>query len=153
MTGVTPSTLIVTGADSGHFPNLRVLIGSWLVNMPSLPLAVCDFGLHPEQLQELGKLPGLEVLTSTVPITHPWQGKSLLGQFLSSTARPWDVLMWIDADAFFAHPLPPLQPLLDGYDMILDTHAQSVGEVVHDGNLQTLHLRKDDAFSARELTA
>ena len=84
MIAADPSTLIVTGADAAHFANLRVLVGSWLINMPHVPLAVCDFGLSPEQTQQLKKLPGLEILTCPVKITHPWQGKSLIRRFLES---------------------------------------------------------------------
>jgi len=146
MTGRDPSTLIVTGADAAHFANLRVLVGSWLANMHHQSLAVCDFGLLPEQIHELKSFPGLELLTIPAKIIHPWQGKSLIGRFLESTRIPWEIVMWIDADAFFVHPLPPLAPLLNGYDMILDAHVQSVGEIVAECNLSALQLRKDDAY-------
>ncbi len=146
MIAADPSLLIVTGADAAHFANLRVLVGSWLVNMHHVPLAVCDFGLSSEQTQQLKKLRGLNILACPIKVTHPWQGKSLIGRFLESTGVPWKILMWIDADAFFTHPLPPLGPLLDGYDMVLDAHVQSVGEIAQDGNQQALRLRKDDAY-------
>lgn len=146
MTSSPATTVIVTGADVNHFANLRVLIGSWLENMHALPFAVCDFGLAPSQVEELTRFPGLEVLASPANITHPWQGKSLVGPFLEKTTTNWQILMWIDADAFFAHPVPPLAPLIDGYDMILDAHVQSVGEIVEDVNLRALPLRKDDAY-------
>src|SRR5260221_10829882 len=103
MTAADPSLLIVTGADAAHFANLRVLVGSWLANMHPVPLAVCDFGLNSEQTQQLKKLRGLEILTCPVKITHPWQGKSLIGRFLESTSAAWEILMWIDSDAFFTH--------------------------------------------------
>jgi hypothetical protein len=70
----------------------------------------------------------------------------LIGRFLRGAAIPWDILMWIDADALFASPVPELAPLLAGYDMIIDAHVQSVGEIVHDCNLAPLGLRKDDAY-------
>lgn len=145
-TEAVPSTLIVTGADANHYSNLRILVGSWLANLSSMPLAVCDFGLSAEQIRELRKLSSLEVLPCPERIIHPWQGKSMIGRFLEATHTSWSIVMWIDADAFFTHPLPPLPPLIEGYDMILDAHAQSVGEIVHDCNLHPLHLRKDDAY-------
>jgi hypothetical protein len=139
-------TLIVTGADADHFANLRVLIGSWWSHLRERPLAVCDFGLSAAQREELGRIPGLVVLPPPMPIAHPWQGKSLIGRFIASVRAPWEILMWIDADALFASPLPPLADLIEGYDMILDAHVQSVGEIVHDCNLTALGLRKDDAY-------
>jgi hypothetical protein len=141
-------TLIVTGADSAHFPHLRVLLGSWWANMRALPLAVCDYGLQASQVNDLRAIPGVQVLSVDEPITHPWQGKSLVGKFLSKAALPWSRLMWIDADALFAHPLPEIEPLIHGYDMIVDAHVMSVGQIVHDCNLGPLNLRKDDSYFA-----
>lgn len=56
--------------------------------------------------------------------------------------------MWLDADALFANPLPDLEPLLEGYDMILDAHVMSVGEIAHACNREALSLRADDAYYA-----
>ena len=99
--------------------------------MAGCPLAVCDYGLTDGQKTELGRWPGLEVLPSDEPISHPWLGKALLGQFLKKSGVAWDILMWLDADALFTHALPEIPPLLQGYDLLLDAHVQSVGEIAH----------------------
>jgi hypothetical protein len=141
-------TLIVTGADSRHFTNLKVLLGSWRANMRSWPLAVCDYGLEADQVARLRALPGVEVLEISELVSHPWLGKALLGRFLAGSAVPWQRMMWLDADALFAHPMPEIGPLIEGYDLLLDAHVQSVGEIVPDCNLAKLPLRKDDAYFA-----
>jgi hypothetical protein len=140
------TTLIVTGADAAHFANLRVLVGSWAAHLPHWPMAICDYGLAAEQIAELGRFPGLEILRVDAAISHPWRGKSLIGRFLQSETRPWTELMWIDADALIAHGMPSIGPLIAGYDLLLDAHVQSVGEIVHDCNLTPLGLRRDDAY-------
>jgi len=139
-------TLIATGADSDHFANLRVLVGSWWTHVRDWPLAICDYGLTAEQCLELGRFPGLSVLTIAQTIEHPWQGKSLLGKFLESELRSWGNVMWIDADALFASRPPDIAPLLNGYDLLLDAHVQSIGEITHECNLAPLGLRPDDAY-------
>lgn len=140
-------TLIVTGANDSHFANLRVLLGSWLTHMHNLPLAVCNYGMSPNQVAELRRLPSIEVLDNPDnPAEHPWLGKARTGRFLAATNTPWDLAMWIDADALFAHPLPPIPPLAADYDLLIDAHIQSVGEIVHDCNLEPLGLRRDDAY-------
>lgn len=141
-------TLLVTGADAAHFANLRVLVGSWRANLADWPLAVCDYGLTADQTRQLREWEGLTVLPPPEPIGHGWLGKALIGRFLAAYDRPWSQLSWIDADALFAHRLPALEPLLEGYDMILDAHVQSVGEIVHEANLAVLPLRRDDAYFA-----
>lgn len=146
--GFRDEMLIVTGADAGHFANLRVLLGSWRVNMPEWPVAICDFGLEPAQRTRLAAIPGLTVLPAPEPITHPWLGKALVGRFLEASAAHWRALMWLDADALFAHATPDVPPLLEGYDMLVDAHVRSVGEIVLDENLAALPLRKDDAYFA-----
>lgn len=138
--------LIATGADSNHFANLRVLVGSWLSHMDSFPLLVCDFGLSQPQRDELARISHLEVLPPPRPISHPWEGKSLLGRFLGQRLNGAKAVMWIDADAFFNQPLPDLQPLIDGYDLLIDAHVQSVGEITDSDNLARLGLRADDAY-------
>jgi hypothetical protein len=131
-----------------HYTNLRVLLGSWLRNMPWARLAVCDYGLLPWQIDELRRFPSLSVLPAPEPVTHPWMGKALLGSFLQSYPHPWQVLMWLDADALFASPLPAVTPLLEGYHLLLDAHIQSVGEIAHACNRDALGLRADDAYYA-----
>lgn len=112
--------------------------------MRDVPLGVCDYGLSEGQRRELARFPGLTILEKPCPIGHPWMGKALVGRFLASVS--WDIALWIDADALFANPLPPVTHLLEGYDMLIDAHRQSVGEIVHDCNLSPLGLRKDDAY-------
>ncbi|MGH7994799.1 MAG: hypothetical protein ACREFX_00445 [Opitutaceae bacterium] len=141
-------TMIVTGADRAHFANLRVLAGSWRANMGPFRLAVCDFGLEPDQIERLRAVAGIEVLAAPEPVSHPWLGKALVGRFLEKTEVPWRNLVWLDADALFAHSLPELAPLLEGYDLIADAHVQSVGEIVEPCNLAELPLRPDDAYFA-----
>jgi hypothetical protein len=138
--------VILTGSNADFFPNLRVAIGSWLENMAAFPLAVCDFGLTPAQKRELERVPGLHLLELDKPPGHPWLGKSLADKFLERYPLPWKMLMWIDADALFASPLPLLAPLLDGYDMLADAHIQSVGEIAPPSRRETLNLRDDDAY-------
>lgn len=138
--------VIVTGADKDHFANLRVLVGSWLQNMQRHPLVVCDYGLSEGQRAELQGIKGVQVLRPPEPITHPWQGKALVGRFLDGFEHDWDILVWIDADALFNHAMPELPPLIEGYDMLIDAHVQAVGEIVHDCNLAPLALRRDDAY-------
>lgn len=140
--------LIATGANAHHFSNLRILIGSWAAHMSRFPLAVCDYGMTPEQVAELRRWPCVEVLRVDEPVTHPWLGKALLGKFLRGSGVEWRSLMWLDADACFTHPLPEIPPLLDGYDMLLDAHVLSVGEVAHACNREALDLRSDDAYYA-----
>lgn len=139
-------TAIVTGADSHHFANLRVMVGSWLTHMRDHPLFVCDFGFSAPQKSELTRIAGLEVLSVDVPIVHPWVGKSLIGRFLGERIGHYPAIMWIDADALFNQRLPAIGPLLDGYDILIDAHIQSVGELVEPTNLEALGLRPDDAY-------
>jgi hypothetical protein len=140
--------IITTGTDALHFSNLRILVGSWAAHMHRFPLAVCDYGMTEAQIAELRQWPGIEVLPVDEAVTHPWLGKALLGKFLRASNIPWQVLMWLDADACFTHPLPDIPPLLDGYDMLLDAHVQSVGEITHACNREALALRTDDAYYA-----
>jgi hypothetical protein len=141
-------TILVTGADRRHFANLRVLVGSWWRHQRAAPLKVCDYGLELEQAAELSRWPGVSVLPAPAPITHGWQGKSLIGRFLSQSNTTWERLVWMDADALLAHAFPPLAPLLEGYDLLIDAHVQSVGEIVEACNLAVLPLRRDDAYFA-----
>ncbi len=140
--------LIATGTNAHHFSNLRILIGSWSTHMGRFPLAVCDYGMTEEQIAELRLWPGIEVVQVDEPITHPWLGKALLGKFLRRSRVDWSILMWLDADACFTHATPDIPPLLEGYDMLLDAHVQSVGEIAHACNRESLHLRSDDAYYA-----
>lgn len=140
--------ILATGANALHFSNLRILMGSWITHMPRFPLKICDYGFSAEQVEELRLWPGVEVLRVDEPVTHPWLGKALLARFLDRTNDDWRSVMWLDADACFTSPLPDVAPLLDGYDMLLDAHVQSVGEIAHACNRETLGLREDDAYYA-----
>jgi hypothetical protein len=148
LSAAQPKVIVATGADANHFANLRVLLGSWIANMRGFPLAVCDYSLSEGQKMEMARLDGLEILPAPTPVTHPWQGKSLLGRFFAESKVPWDIVMWIDADALFARALPEVPPLISGYDMILDAHVRSVGEIASDENRRVLGLRADDAYFA-----
>jgi len=74
------------------------------------------------------------------------KGKSLLRRFLEENNVSWEIVMWVDADAFFNRRLPCPAPLLEGYDVLIDAHRLSAGEAVGDRRLQGLRVRSDDAF-------
>ena len=139
--------LIVTGSDAYHFSNLCVLIGSWKINNPLIPLAVCDYGLLPDQIEELKRIEGLFYLSNiSAAFVHPWEGKAALKDFLTNYKNPWEILIWIDADALFLNPYPDLCGLMVGYDMILDAHIESIGHIMHECNREVLNVRRDDAY-------
>ena len=141
------STVLVTGANAFHFSNLHILIASWKLNNPTLPLCVCDFGFSPDQVELLKKIPGIFYLPRKGPaFTHPWEGKAAIKDFLKEYAHSYDVLVWIDADAFFASPYPNLPELMKGYDMIIDPHINSVEEIMHECNREILKVKKEDPY-------
>ena len=138
---------MVTGADTRHFANSKVLLGSWRSHMPGTPLLYCDFGLTAEQRAELKRIDGVQVLPA--PRAFPaggWEAKAQLGSYLAAAPAAVELLIWIDADAVLLKPLPDMVELMEGYDLAIDAHVQSVGEIVHDCNLGPLGLRRDDAY-------
>ncbi len=141
------STVLVTGADAYHFSNLKVLIGSWKVNNPTLPLCVCDFGFSTDQIEILKRIKGVFYLPNNGTIfSHPWEGKAAIVDFLKGYNHPYEVLVWIDADALFASPYPNLPELMKGYDMIIDPHINSIAEIMHECNREVLHVNKEDCY-------
>jgi hypothetical protein len=139
--------VIATGANAYHFSNLTMLIASWRTHNPALTLVVCDYGFTPEQVSLLQALPGVHYAPGPTPnYDHPWEGKARLGTYLATFRQPWDILVWIDADALFLHPYPDLEALMAGYDMIIDAHLQSVGEIMHECNREVLDVRRDDSY-------
>ena len=141
------SGVIATGANAYHFPHIAMLIASWKTHNPTLPLVVCDYGFSAEQVALLQSIPGVHYAPGPSPhYDHPWEGKARLGTYLESFRQPWDVLVWIDADALFLHPYPDLGELIAGYDMLIDAHIQSIGEIMHDCNREVLPVRSDDAY-------
>jgi hypothetical protein len=141
------STVIVTGADAYHFSNLKILIGSWIKNNPAIPLCVCDFGLSPQQIELLTTIRGIYYLPNKgLPFTHPWEGKAAINQFLKEYPHTYEVLVWIDADALFNAPYPDLPELMNGYDMIIDPHINSIGDIMHECNRVILKVNKDDCY-------
>lgn len=138
--------LIVTGCNAAFFPNLRVNVGAWLTNMPECNLGVCDFGLTAAQKAELAGIEGVHLLEADHLPVHPWLGKSHVGRFLKRYALPWTILMWIDADALVTSPLPPVAPLLAGYDLLADAHVMAIGELCPPDRREVLGLRADDAY-------
>lgn len=141
------ATVIVTGADAYHFSNLHILIGSWKVNNPTLPLLVCDFGFTPNQVELLKTISGVVYLPRKgVAFTHPWEGKAAIIDFLKEYTKPYEVLIWIDADALFVSPYPNLAQLIKGYDMIIDPHINSIAEIMHECNIEVLNVRKEDPY-------
>jgi len=141
------SSVIATGANAYHFPHIAMLIASWKTHHPTVPLVVCDYGFTAEQIALLQAIPGVHYAAGPTPnYDHPWEGKARLGTYLESVHSSWDVLVWIDADALFLHPYPDLGALIAGYDMIIDAHIQSVGEIMHECNREVLSVRRDDAY-------
>jgi hypothetical protein len=131
--------IIATGADAYHFSHIAILIASWKTHNPTLPLVVCDYGFTAEQVALLRAIPGVHYAPGPTPnYDHPWEGKARLGTYLASYRAPWDLLVWIDADALFLHPYPGLGERMAGYDMIIDAHIQSVGEIMHECNREVL---------------
>lgn len=125
-----PSHWIVTGADSSHFVNSRMLVASWWETNRELPLAYCDFGLTPEQVTEVRSWP---VTFFPIPpelksATHPWRRKAGLIQYIADLG--WNTLIWVDADAILLHPLHNVGFLLEGYDLLIDAHRMAIGEIM-----------------------
>lgn len=120
---------IVTGADSNHFANSRMLVASWWETNRHLPLAYCDFGLTPEQLSEVRTWPVtvLPVPPALAGSRHPWRCKAGLIQYLSGL--PWSVVTWIDADAVLLSSLGDTAALTEGYDLLLDAHVMAIGQI------------------------
>ena len=141
------SVLIATGADAVHFAHLPMLIASWKTHLPGIPLVVCDYGLTPDQVALVRAVPGVHYAAGPTPhYSHAWEGKARLGAYLEPFTGPWKWVVWIDADALFLRPLPELSAIIEGYDVIVDAHVQSIGEIVQEGNRRVLDLRNDDAY-------
>jgi hypothetical protein len=143
----TGGVVIATGANALHFSNLTMLIASWKTTHPGWPLVVCDYGLTGEQVALLSAIPGVFYAAGpTPPYDHAWEGKARLGAYLERVPLAWRTLIWIDADALLLEPLPQLDALMAGYDIIIDAHVQSVGEIMHEINRNALGVRPDDAY-------
>ncbi|MBI5766597.1 MAG: hypothetical protein HZA93_02300 [Verrucomicrobia bacterium] len=139
--------IITTGANGAHFANLTMLIASWQVAQPGWPLVICDYGLDADQVSLLRTVRGLQVVAAAgKALTHAWEGKSRLGEYVEAGPRDWHTLVWIDADALLLEPLPELDELLVGYDVLIDAHVQSIGEIMHECNRVSLGVRRDDAY-------
>jgi hypothetical protein len=138
---------IVTGADAAHFVNLRLLVASWWEQNRQIPFVFCDYGLSREQRAEVAAWP-VTVLPRPVAFEGKpaWRAKAGLYRYLQNADLDWDVVVWIDADAMFLRPLPDLEKLTAGYDLLIDAHTQSVGEIVEPANLSTLLLEPADAY-------
>jgi hypothetical protein len=119
---------IVTGADSLHFVNSRMLIASWWETNRHLPLAYCDFGLTATQLDEVRSWP-VTVLSTPPGLgnSHPWRRKAALIQYTSGLA--WETLTWVDADAVLLDSLGDVRALVEGYDLLVDAHPMAIGEI------------------------
>lgn len=139
------AALIVTGADRTHFVNSKLLLASWWEHNRSLRFVYCDFGLTAEQRAEVMDWPVL--LRAAPPAAqgaHPWLSKSMIGDFIADLA--WKYVIWIDADAVFLRPLPPLDTVMDGYDLLIDPHPKSVGEIAYPATVDALRLEGSDAY-------
>ncbi len=122
---------IVTGADSRHFANSRMLVASWWDTNRQLPLAFCDFGLTSAELSEVRSWPVtlLSIPRGLEAPTHSWRRKAALVQYARSLT--WRTLSWIDADALILEPLDIIESLLTGFDLMIDVHSMAVGEIMN----------------------
>jgi hypothetical protein len=123
-------TLIVTGSDSAHFVNSQMLVASWWDTNRETPFAYCDFGLTPDQVAEVQTWPVIYV-PSPLPgkhFSHPWRAKAAVLRYVSGLS--WTNLVWIDADALLLQSLSRVSRLMQGYDLLIDAHQMSVGEIV-----------------------
>lgn len=145
--GKNDSVAIVTGADAFHFSNVTMLIASWKAHHPDFPLLVCDYGLKPEQVTLLQSIPGVQYAAGPARgYPHAWEAKARLGSFVAALPTARETIVWIDADALFLQALPDVSELISGYDIMVDAHVQSIGEVMHEINRTTLGMRSDDAY-------
>ncbi len=112
---------IATGADAEYFASARLLIASWWEHNRSLPFFFCDFGLTPEQREEASAWP---VIVAPAPTAlagaPPRRAKAGLAQYLDAAGVQWKSVTWVDADAVMLRPLPSLDEIADGYDLVCD---------------------------------
>src|SRR3954463_12045967 len=128
------SDWIITGLDSAHFANCKQLLASWFDSNRNIPLAIADFGLTPDHAREIKSwpvrfLPRTLATNAIGEFNHAWRAKAALIHYASALG-PWKHLVWIDADALLLQPLGNLATLLDGYDLLLDAHRMSLGEII-----------------------
>lgn len=140
-------TCLVTGADAAHFANSKLLVASWRQHNPELPLLYCDFGLQTSQREALLGIGGLRLLLADeLHGKSGWECKSNLHKYLEQTTGPDTIVVWVDADAILLRPLQDIAHLIDGYDMIIDVHVQSVGEIMTTANMVVLGANPTDAY-------
>jgi ADP-heptose:LPS heptosyltransferase/polysaccharide pyruvyl transferase WcaK-like protein len=140
-------TLIVTGADRTHFANSKMLVASWWRHNRELPFCYCDYGLSEDQKREVSRWP-VRLLETPAEFAGAggWRCKAGLIRYLKFCGSAWKNAIWIDADALFLQPLPDVNALMEGYDLLIDAHRQSVGEIVERVNLDLLPLDPGDAY-------
>ncbi|MBF0187861.1 MAG: hypothetical protein HQL50_08035 [Magnetococcales bacterium] len=96
-------TLYVTGANSRYFVMMCPLLMSFRLQSPETPLYVCDFGLTQAECRFLASLGILLPKPPDLPDDlHPYRYKAALHRF--AEAKPYDTLVWIDADALITGP-------------------------------------------------
>lgn len=146
---------IATGADSEYFANARLLIASWWEHNSSLPLLFCDFGLTAEQREEASAWPvHLAPARGTLADVPPRRAKAGLIHYLNSAGVQWKSVTWIDADAVLLRPLPRLDEIACGYDLLCDASPLPVAEAIDPANRALLPLDPADVcFAAGFWTA
>jgi hypothetical protein len=139
---------IVTGANAQHFANSRMLVASWWDTNRQIPLAVCDFGLTSDQLEEVRSWPVtlLALPRALDAETHGWRRKAGLNQYVHTLS--WRTLTWVDADAVILESLADVESLIEGYDLLIDAHRMAIGEILCDPTTtaQLLPLDRRDAY-------
>lgn len=135
----------VTGSDDNFFENSKLLIASWKRNNPEFPLIYCDFGLTELQLKIMSQIPCLKIASSPIK-RDGWLGKAYLLDYLNRTVLKWKIIIWIDSDALIINKLPDIAKLMEGYDILVDAHELSVGEVTPFENIKKLGLTSTDSY-------
>lgn len=94
--------IFVTGCDAAFFNTLLITLQSFAENLPDQQLLVCDYGLHPQQVQYLrarGQL--LERPADLKAGIHVTGYKASLVRYLNKSNQyqsKSDIVIWIDAD-------------------------------------------------------
>src|SRR6185295_4166868 len=70
----------------------------------------------------------------------PRRAKAGLIHYLNAAAENWKSVAWIDADAMLLRPLPPLDEIAGGYDLLCDASSTPVAETIEPYSLAALPL-------------
>ena len=137
----------VTGADHNLFENSKFLIGSWLKTNSDIPLIYCNFGLNETQRKKLSHISGMQVIDLPEAGSRTgWECKANLYQYLDKAQIRSKIIVWVDADAIILQRIPEIKKLIQGYDILVDVHIQSIGEIMCDENISILNLNPLDSY-------